>query len=151
MTTEPTPDPVTDEEAYTALRAQSWALQSEIRRIESERERRRYAQEAERARLASEKHAATMAETYPNPVPDQVYALAADAAYNHDGEDADEADISEFYRQIVEVINAAAKKYRTTIRNIHNLHGNSVDPNECMECDMSSDAHQLAETTAVLA
>jgi hypothetical protein len=24
------------------------------------------------------------------------------------------------------------------------LHGHSIDPNECMECDMSADAHQLA-------
>lgn len=144
MTPELEPNPVTDEAAYRALRDQSYAIQSQLRRIESERADIRAAEAAERTRLAEEKHAAEMVEKYPNSVPDQVYSVASQAAYRHDGEDAEEPDIEEFYEMIVEVINEATKPLSEALETIHALHGRSIDPNECQECDMGWDGHQLA-------
>lgn len=143
----PAPDPVTDDDAFQALQSQAWALDSQVRQVRREREVLRQEQIREMVKRINERQAAELAVRYPNPVPDQVFAIAHAAAYDADDMSAEEKDFEEVdlrYRELVDLINAASAEYRTGLRNILNLHGGSIDPTECMECDMKADAHQLA-------
>jgi hypothetical protein len=110
----PAPDPVTDDDAFNALQSQSWALDSQVRQIRQEREVLRQAKVRELIKQINERQASTLAERYPNPVPDQVYKIAQAAAYDPDDMTAEEKDFLEVesrYVELVELINAATAIY----------------------------------------
>lgn len=105
-------DPVHDDEAYAVLRAEAYAMEQALRRIEHERDverlQRRLAAEAEAERV----HREELNAKYPSTISAEIYEIATRLAHNQMDDYADPKEIAEEYEYLVGVINKAVGSVR---------------------------------------